>query len=122
MMENKKRPWIIVVVGILLIGDVFFGLNYYLTWNDLQAIEATESKVELNQKVVNFISMFIKDVLQANRSVDFDTRLSLENAVRDLHDDQIMAEWQNFTGSKTEADAQNSVKILLGLLISKIQK
>jgi hypothetical protein len=42
--------------------------------------------------------------------------------VRDLNDPQIMAEWQNFTASKTEADAQNSVKTLLGLLVDKIQK
>jgi hypothetical protein len=55
-------------------------------------------------------------------AVDFDTRLSLENGVRDLKDPEIMAEWQNFTGSKTEADAQNSVKKLLEMLVDKIQK
>jgi len=54
--------------------------------------------------------------------LDFETRLSLENSVRDLNDPEIMAEWQNFTNSKTEADAQTSVKTLLGILISKIQK
>ena len=44
-----------------------------------------------------------------------ETRLSLENAVRDLKDEEIMAEWQNFIASKTEADAQTSVKKLLGI-------
>jgi hypothetical protein len=46
----------------------------------------------------------------------------LENEVRDLKDPAVMAEWQNFTNSKTEADAQNSVKTLLGILVDKIQK
>ena len=53
--------------------------------------------------------------------MDFETRLSLENAVRDLKDKEVMEEWQNFTGSKTEAEAQNSVKKLLGILINKVR-
>ena len=121
-MENKKRIIIIVIIGALIIGNVFFALNYYFINQELQALKSTATKTELNTKVLNFASMFINKVLQANTEVDFETRLSLENAVRDLKDDQIMAEWQNFTSSKTEADAQNSVKKLLGILISKIQK
>ena len=88
----------------------------------LQDIKINQSKVEINTKVINFTSLFVKKVLQADSEVDFETRLSLENAVRDLKDDEIMKEWQNFTGSKTEAEAQNSVKKLLGILINKIQK
>ena len=122
MIENKKRIVLIIVIGALLIGNVFFALNYYLTYKDLQETKATESKTEINQKVLTFASLFIKKVLQANAPIDFDTRLSLENAVRDLNDPAIMAEWQNFTNSKTEADAQNSVKTLLGILIDKIQQ
>jgi hypothetical protein len=122
MMENKNRLSCIIIIGVLLISTVFFGLNYFFVSKELQEVKATASKTELNTKVLDFASLFIKKVLQANTEVDFETRLSLENAVRDLKDDQIMAEWQNFTASKTEADAQNSVKKLLGILISKIQK
>lgn len=121
-MENKKRVGLIIFIGALIVGDVFFALNYYFNFKELQAIKSAEVKVELNQKIINFASMFIKKVLQADREVDFETRLSLENAVRDLKDEEIMAEWNNFTASKTEADAQNSVKKLLGILITKIQK
>ena len=121
MMENKKRILIIIVIGVLVIGNVFLGMNYYFTLKDLQTVKLTESKVELNQKVLSFTSLFIKKVLQANTEVDFNTRLSLENSVRDLNDPAVMTEWQNFTDSKTEADAQNSVKKLLGILIDKIQ-
>jgi hypothetical protein len=121
-MENKKRVLIIIVIGALVIGNVFFALNYFSISKELETVKATESKVELNTKIINFTEMFIKKVLQANTEVDFETRLSLENSVRDLKDAEVMAEWQNFIGSKTEADAQNSVKKLLGILISKIQK
>ena len=121
-MENKKRLFCIIVIGFLLISSVFFGLKYYFVSKDLKQLEATQIKVNLNEKVVNFTKMFIQKVLQADKEVDFETRLSLENAVRDLKDAEVMTEWQNFTTSKTEADAQNSVKKLLGILITKIQK
>jgi hypothetical protein len=121
-METKNRLVIIIVIGALVIGNAFFVPNYFFAYNELQEIKSTQTKTELNTKVVNFTSMFIKKVLQADKEVDFETRLSLENAVRDLKDEQVMQEWQNFIGSKTEQEAQNSVKKLLGILISKIQK
>lgn len=122
MMENKQRLVYIVIIGVLLVSNVFLAFNYFYIYRQSQAISSTQNKSSLNEKVVNFASMFIQKVLQADKEVDFETRLSLENAVRDLKDEEIMAEWQTFTASKTETDAQNSVKRLLGILIAKIQK
>lgn len=121
MMENKKGI-IEILILILLLGNTFFAYSYFNSYKQLQAIKNTETKAEVNQKVVDFSLMFIKKVLQAEKEVDFETRLSLENAVRDLKDEQIMSEWQNFIASKTEQDAQNSVKKLLEILVRKIQK
>lgn len=121
-MENKKRVLFIIIIGALVIGNVFFALNYFSVYSELRDLRSIQTKVELNTKVINFTSLFIKKVLQADKEVDFETRLSLENSVRGLKDEEVMKEWQNFVGSKTEADAQNSVKKLLGILISKIQK
>lgn len=120
MMENKKIIKILTL--ILILGNIFFAYKYFALSQELETIKSAQSKVELNEKVINFTALFIKKVLQANEEVDFETRLSLENAVRELKDEEIMAEWQKFVGSATEADAQNSVKKLLGILISKIQK
>ncbi|KKR43004.1 hypothetical protein A2356_00075 [Candidatus Nomurabacteria bacterium RIFOXYB1_FULL_39_16] len=122
MQESKKRIVLIAVIGALVIGNAFFAFNYFFLYLDQQAITSEKNKTELNGQVLNFASMFVKKVLQADSEVDFETRLSLENAVRDLKDKEIMEEWQNFTGSKTEAEAQNSVKKLLEILISKIQR
>jgi len=118
----NQRLFCIIIIGVLIIGNVFFGLKYFYISKELQEIKLTQIKVELNQKVVNFTTLFIKKVLQTDKEVDFETRLSLENAVRDLKDEDIMAEWTNFIGSKTEIEAQNSVKKLLELLVIKIQK
>jgi hypothetical protein len=120
-MENKKRVFEIFIV-LLLVGNAFFAYNYFTLNKELQAIKTRGTQAQLNTKVLDFGSLFIKKVLQADKEVDFETRLALENAVRELNDEEIMAEWQNFVGSKTEADAQNSVKRLLEILITKIQK
>lgn len=121
-MNNEKRIFSIIIIGILVIGNAFFGLNYFFVSRELNEAKTTQTKVETNTKVINFTEMFIKKVLQADKEVDFETRLTLENAVRDLNDKEVMAEWNKFIGSKTEAEAQNSVKKLLGILITKIQK
>jgi hypothetical protein len=42
--------------------------------------------------------------------------------VRALNDNEILTQWQNFTSAQTEVDAQNAVKKLLEILVSKIQK
>jgi hypothetical protein len=122
MMENNKRIFYIILFGVLLIATVFFGMQYFTLTQELNKLQNTQSKVELNNKVIDFASMFITKVLQADQEVDFETRLSLENSVRGLEDEEIMAEWQNFVSSKTEAEAQESVKDLLGILINKIRK
>ncbi|MDP9249492.1 MAG: hypothetical protein M3M85_03225 [bacterium] len=121
-MENHKRLPLIVLVGALLVGNTFFGLNYFLEKSELDQLKSSQAKAEVNSKVLNFTYMFIKEVLQADNEVDFETRLSLENAVRGLEDEEVVAEWQTFVGSKTEAEAQNSVKRLLEVLVGKIQE
>lgn len=121
MTENKKRIIEILTVA-LIVGNAFFAYKYFTSYEELKIIKSAQSNVVLNQKMINFAAMFIKKVLQAEKEVDFETRLSLENAVRDLKDEEVMAEWTNFIKSQTEAEAQNSVKKLLGILIDKIQK
>jgi hypothetical protein len=64
--------------------------------------------------------MFVEDVLMANTEIDFNTRLSLETAVRALNDQDIFNQWEKFTNSTTQIDSSNQAKILLDLLIKKI--
>ena len=74
-----------------------------------------------NDKVLEFTKLFIGKVLKAKTEVDFETRLKLENAVRNLEDKEIMIEWSKFIESKTEDGAQEEVKNLLEMLINKIK-
>lgn len=121
METNKNRIAFIVILGVLIVSNVFFGLNYFLLKNTVQNLELKQLKVDTNTKVLHFTSLFIKEVLQSEKEVNFETRLLLENAVRDLKDEEIRGEWERFTSSNTETEAQESVKRLLGILIEKIQ-
>jgi hypothetical protein len=63
--------------------------------------------------------MFTEKVLLAERDVDFDTRLSLETAVRALNDQEIFDQWQKFTKSATKEEASAEAKKLLRILVQK---
>ena len=118
---NWKRILPIIVLVILLIGNIFFGTKYFATQMDLrQAREALEIQ-RVRGNVLGFTKMFIATVLKAKTEVDFETRLKLETAVRNLNDQEILAQWQKFVDSKAEIDAQENVKNLLEILVNKIQ-
>ncbi len=102
-----------VVIFVLLVGNVFFGVKYYQTQKGLEIQKE-------NRQVLNFSKHFIEGVLKAKKEVDFNTRLKLENEVRDLHDEEILAQWNKFIESKTEITTQEEVVNLLEILINKV--
>ena len=118
----NNRLILLIVLGALLVGNVFFGLQYYRASAEARDLEARTQKAEINEKVLDFTSLFIDKVLRADSAVDFDTRLSLENAVRNLKDQEILTEWNAFVKSDSELGAQENVKELLSTLFSKIRK
>lgn len=116
---QKQRLILIIVIGALTISAVYFGMKTYSLSKESAISRADAASVHKNEKVINFTQLFIEKVLNADKEVDFETRLSLENAVRDLKDGEALSGWQKFTASKTEAEAQAEVKELLRLLIGK---
>ena len=112
--------WIILVL-ILLAGNVFLGFKYFSAQKEFRQAQTALQTQTTNEKVLKFSKLFIKEVLKAETEVNFDTRLKLENAVRNLGDEEILAQWQRFTESKTEVQAQKEVKNLLEMLVNKIK-
>jgi len=111
---------IIAIILILLAGNIYFGSRYFSVQKELKETKAAMEVPKINEKILSFTDLFIVKVLKAESEVDFETRLKLETAVRDLNDEEIFNQWQKFTESKTEADAQTEVKNLLEMLVSKI--
>lgn len=110
-----------VIILILIGGNAYFGFSYFEIQKELRQNQTLIEAQKINKKVLEFTDLFIQDVLQADSEVDFDTRLNLENLVRDLNDQTILDQWQKFTETKTPTQAQLEVKNLLEMLIGKIK-
>lgn len=114
------------VISLLLI-IIFLFLAVIGWWQFGQArlalVQADQkaSAVNCNLKVLAFASMFVEKVLNAPGEVDFETRLKLENSMRDIGDQALLTQWRNFVDSKDEKTAQTEVKKLLILLLNRIQ-
>lgn len=118
---NLTRTIFVIIILILLAGNFYFGLKYSAVQKELKEIKRPIETHKINEKVLNFAKFFIEKVLRAEGEVDFETRLKLETAVRELEDEEILAQWQKFVNSETEIQAQQEVKNLLSLLIDKIR-
>lgn len=116
----NKPKIILILILILLAGNVFLGVKYFSSQKELRQTQTALEIQKTNDKILEFTKLFIKEVLRAKTEVDFETRLKLENAVRNLGDEEILAQWSKFVESKTEAGAQEEVKNLLEMLVSKI--
>jgi hypothetical protein len=119
-MKNQKIILTAIII-VLLLGNVFLGLKYLADKKEAQKSQAALFIQQTNDKVLSFTSLFIEKVLKADSEVNFETRLELENAVRNLGDQEILAQWQKFTEAQTQDEAQSEVKNLLGLLVEKIK-
>lgn len=112
-----NRRFITILVVILLAGNIFFVSKYLSAKKESASVLQVHT---VDEKTLEFTKLFISGVLKADSEVDFETRLKLENMVRNLGDKEILAQWQKFVESKTEAEAQNNVKDLLEVVVNKI--
>lgn len=118
---KNQRIILTAIIIILLLTNIFLGLKYSAAKKEAQKAQSALSVQQTNDKVLSFASLFIEKVLKADSEVNFETRLELENAVRNLGDQEILAQWQKFTEAKIQDEAQLEVKNLLGLLVEKIK-
>ncbi len=118
---GNKPKITLIIIFILLALTVFFGVKYFSLQKELRQTQKFLETQKTNGKVLEFTKLFIGKVLKAKTEVSFEERLKLESAVRGLGEEEILAQWQKFTESKTEAEAQEEVKNLLEVLINKIQ-
>ena len=118
---NTARLILIVVIVILLASNILLGVKYVNTQEELKTVKTILETQVMNEKVLDFTKLFINKVLKAEEEITFEERLTLENAVRNLNDEEILAQWNKFIESKDEMEAQREVKNLLELLVNKIK-
>ena len=89
MITFKKGGFLFFIVLLF----VSLAANIYLVFQLRQSIKLVEAQ-KINLKILAFRNMFTQKVLLADGEVDFDTRLTLENAVRALNDQEIFDQWE----------------------------
>lgn len=114
-----KKILIVLIVISLAFNALLLGALIYekILAN---SIEKQLLSQKTNEKVVTFTKLFVQKVLQGDSEISFDDRLELENSVRDLNDQKIFSQWQSFTKSKTNEQAQIQAGNLFILLLDKI--
>jgi hypothetical protein len=126
---SKQKLMIILFIGLIVMNG-FLLYRYLLITKEIEKMKVASGLPEKNaviftntknEKIINFLKLFITKVLKAEGEVDFETRLKLENAVREIQDKEILDQWIKFTESKTEEEAQKNVKDLLEILVNKLQ-
>ena len=116
----SSKAFVIVVIFLLLASDVFFAAQYVNAQRQLRETQVQLEDQRINERTLAFTQLFIEKVLKSETEIDFETRLQLENAVRGIGDEEILAQWQRFTERVNEKDAQQEVKNLLSLLVRKV--
>src|SRR3989344_3321946 len=101
----------------LLIATLWWG---WALQAEVERLKARERSIEVNEKVIEFANAFITIVLRAEGEVEFESRLKLENMVRDIGDREIFDAWSAIPKSTSENDAQKRVLDLLEILVGKI--
>src|SRR5438552_856291 len=84
---------------ILAITNLLTVYGLYIQSSNLLNAENIIGQQKTNTKVVVFTQALIDKVLKSKGPVDFDTRLALENMVRNLGDKAILDEWNIFANS-----------------------
>ncbi|MEK7673721.1 MAG: hypothetical protein AAB371_00795 [Patescibacteria group bacterium] len=125
-MNSENNVLTNILVGIVVFSII---LNILFVFkiadfrrNSEQIKQLPSEEKSLNQNVVNFIKLFVQDVLKADKKVDEETRAELDNAIKYIGDEGISNSWEIFSNSKTEIEAQINVKNLIEDLINKLEK
>lgn len=118
---DLNKVFCVLFILILLAGNIFLWMRYSALQQELEKTKEALAAQKTNEKILDFTKLFIEKVLKTEGEIYFENRLILENAVRSLDDEEILDQWQKFTGSQTEDEAQIEVKNLLEILMNKIK-
>lgn len=109
-----------LIIALLVSIIFYFALNCFLLSTEIRRANASLRVQQADQKATFFVKLFINKVLLSTEPINFEDRLKLENAVRDIDDPEIFAQWQKFTASKDDAETQKIVGIILKLIIDRM--
>ena len=118
---TKQKVVAIVIILLLISSNVFFAFKYMQAQEESTQLKTDLTETDTKLPIIAFNQLFVDKVLRAEGEVSFDTRLELENQVRDLNDTEMLEQWNKFVNATDEAEAQSEVKNLLSLLAQRMK-
>ena len=115
----KQKQIYLIIIIILLATNLFLGVKYLNTNEEPKEAKTITASQTEKTKFTEFNKTFISEVLQAKGEVNYDTRLKLDEIVKDINDKELTNQWQKFTTSQTEKEAQEETVKLLGLVAER---
>ncbi|GIW65616.1 MAG: hypothetical protein KatS3mg094_135 [Candidatus Parcubacteria bacterium] len=119
-----NRNFLLILSLLLFLGNI--GSIFYIKQLQDKIIYLQRKQEEItkpvNRQSLEFLDLLVKKVLKADKEVNFETKLLLENKVRELRDKEILDTWNEFVNSKNETQAQKNIKDLIEILIERSLK
>jgi Na+-transporting NADH:ubiquinone oxidoreductase subunit NqrC len=115
-----RKNILAIVFIISVLANIIIAGVCYSQYREIQNQQKQIKSQQLNKGALSFLNLFIEKVLDSDTEVSFNDRLKLENAIRDLKDKELLAQWEKFTNSTTQNQVQQEAKNLLDLLAKKI--
>ncbi len=117
---DKTRLFSNILLIILVAGNIFFSIQYTESLKQQQIQK--EDNIGTNIKVSRFLKLFVDVVLntETGKTISYDSRIKLENDVRDIQDAAITAQWDKFVNSADGKVAQENATALMKMLTNKL--
>jgi hypothetical protein len=118
---TKQKVVAILIILLLITSNVFFAYKYMQAKKESDQLKTTVSLMNAKLPFIEFDQLFVDKILRSEGEVSFETRLDLENKVRNLNDAPLLTQWNKFVNAKDEVEAQTEVKKLLSLLAQRMK-
>ena len=107
---DKTRLTTNIIMLVLLCSNIFFAIQY--TEQD----DSATTRIQISR----FLKFFIDTVLNTKGGISTDDRLKLENDIHQIHDQDLIKQWDVFVASKDGKEAQVNAVRLMSMLGSKM--
>ena len=118
---DKTRLTTNIIMLVLLCSNIFFAIQYTENLKqEAQQQAQQDDSATTRIQISRFLKFFIDTVLNTKGGISTDDRLKLENDIHQIHDQDLIKQWDVFVASKDGKEAQVNAVRLMSMLGSKM--
>ncbi|MEI7782520.1 MAG: hypothetical protein WCJ18_11430, partial [Planctomycetota bacterium] len=111
---DKTRLTTNLIMLVLLCSNIFFAIQYTENLKqEAQQQAQQDDSATTRIQISRFLKFFIDTVLNTKGGISTEDRLKLENDIHQIHDQDLIKQWDVFVASKDGKEAQvNAVRLM----------